>query len=69
MGYFLNNIDEVNQFTKETRGKYFVDKSKMIERINKKIKRDVRCDIKQGHKENGRNNTKSTRLQYTIIKV
>ena len=37
MGCFLNNIDEVNQFTKEAKGKYFVDKSGLIEEINKLV--------------------------------
>ena len=37
MGYFLNNIDKINQFTKETKGKYFVDKSGLIEEINKLV--------------------------------
>ncbi len=37
MGYFLNSIDKINQFTKETKGKYFVDKSRLIEEINKLV--------------------------------
>ena len=37
MAYFLNNISEVNQFSKTTKEKYFVDKSKLIEKINSLI--------------------------------
>ena len=34
MPYFLNSITPVNQFTKTTKEKYFVDKSKLIEKMN-----------------------------------
>ena len=37
MGYFLNNIKKNNQFVKQTRGKYFVDKSGLIEKINELV--------------------------------
>ena len=34
MPYFLNSITPINQFTKTTKEKYFVDKSKLINKIN-----------------------------------
>ena len=34
MTFFLNNIDEVNEFTLMAKDKYFVDKSKLIEKLN-----------------------------------
>lgn len=34
MSYFLNSITPVNQFTKTTKEKYFVDKSELIEKMN-----------------------------------
>lgn len=37
MSYFLNNIMPINQFTKTTKEKYFVDKSELIEHMNKLI--------------------------------
>lgn len=37
MAYFLNNINEVNQFSKTTKEKYFVDKSELIERMNELV--------------------------------
>ena len=37
MAYFLNNISEVNQFSKTTKEKYFVDKSKLIEKMNELV--------------------------------
>lgn len=37
MPYFLNNITPVNQFTKTTKEKYFVDKSRLIEKINELV--------------------------------
>ena len=37
MAYFLNNINEVNQFSKTTKEKYFVDKSDLIEKINELV--------------------------------
>ena len=37
MSYFLNNITPINQFTKTTKEKYFVDKSELIEHMNKLI--------------------------------
>lgn len=37
MSYFLNNITSVNQFTKTTKEKYFVDKSKLIEKMNELV--------------------------------
>lgn len=37
MSYFLNNIMPVNQFTKTTKEKYFVDKSELIEHMNELI--------------------------------
>ena len=43
MGYFLNSIDDVNQFTKEAKGKYFVDKSGLIEKMNKLIGMSSQC--------------------------
>ena len=37
MSYFLNNIASVNQFTKTTKEKYFVDKSELIEKMNELV--------------------------------
>ena len=37
MSYFLNNITNVNQFTKTTKEKYFVDKSELIAKMNELI--------------------------------
>lgn len=37
MPYFLNSITPVNQFTKTTKEKYFVDKSELIEKINELV--------------------------------
>ena len=37
MSYFLNNIVPVNQFTKMTKEKYFVDKSDLIRRVNELV--------------------------------
>lgn len=37
MSYFLNNITSVNQFTKTTKEKYFVDKSELIEKMNELV--------------------------------
>ena len=37
MAYFLNNITQINQFTKTTKEKYFVDKSKLIEKMNELV--------------------------------
>lgn len=37
MAYFLNNINKVNQFSKTTKEKYFVDKSKLIEKMNELV--------------------------------
>ena len=37
MPYFLNNITPVNQFTKTTKEKYFVDKSRLIVEINELV--------------------------------
>ncbi len=37
MPYFLNSITSVNQFTKTTKEKYFVDKSELIERMNELV--------------------------------
>ncbi len=37
MPYFLNSITPVNQFTKTTKEKYFVDKSILIEKINELV--------------------------------
>lgn len=37
MSYFLNNIAAINQFTKTTKEKYFVDKSELIEKMNELI--------------------------------
>jgi len=37
MSYFLNNIDKNNQFIKTTRDEYFVDKSELIEKLNKLV--------------------------------
>ena len=37
MAYFLNNINEVNQFSKTTKEKYFVDKSELIEKMNELV--------------------------------
>ena len=37
MAYFLNNISEVNQFSKTTQEKYFVDKSELIEKMNELV--------------------------------
>ncbi len=37
MSYFLNSITPVNQFTKTTKEKYFVDKSELIERMNELV--------------------------------
>lgn len=37
MPYFLNSITPVNQFTKTTKEKYFVDKSKLIEKMNELV--------------------------------
>ena len=37
MPYFLNSITPVNQFTKTTKEKYFVDKSELIERMNELV--------------------------------
>ena len=34
MSYFLNSIESINQFTKTTKEKYFVDKSGLIEKMN-----------------------------------
>jgi len=35
--YFLNNITDINQFTKTTKEKYFVDKSGLISKMNELI--------------------------------
>lgn len=40
MPYFLNSITPINQFTKTTKGKYFVDKSELIEKVNDVIGTD-----------------------------
>ena len=37
MPYFLNNITDINQFTKTTKEKYFVDKSGLISKMNELI--------------------------------
>ena len=37
MSYFLNNIAAINQFTKTTKEKYFVDKSELIEKMNESV--------------------------------
>ncbi len=37
MTYFLNNVASVNQFTKTTKDKYFVDKSELIEKMNELV--------------------------------
>ena len=37
MSYFLNNITDINQFTKTTKEKYFVDKSGLISKMNELI--------------------------------
>lgn len=37
MAYFLNNINEANQFSKTTKEKYFVDKSELIEKMNELV--------------------------------
>ena len=37
MAYFLNNINEVNQFSKTTKEKHFVDKSELIEKMNELV--------------------------------
>ncbi len=37
MPYFLNSITPVNQFTKTTKEKYFVDKSELIEKMNELV--------------------------------
>ena len=37
MSYFLNNISSVNQFTKTTKEKYFVDKSELIGKMNELV--------------------------------
>ena len=34
MPYFLNNITSINQFTKTTKEKYFVDKSNLIGKMS-----------------------------------
>lgn len=34
MSYFLNNVPSINQFTKTTNEKYFIDKSELIKRMN-----------------------------------
>ena len=41
MPYFLNSITPINQFTKTTKGKYFVDKSELIEKINAAVGTDA----------------------------
>lgn len=35
--YFLNNVNEINQFSKTTKEKYFVDKSDLIEKMNELV--------------------------------
>ena len=37
MPYFLNSITPINQFTKTTKEKYFVDKSELIEKMNELV--------------------------------
>ena len=37
MSYFLNSIPQVNQFTKTTKEKYFVDKSELIIKLNELV--------------------------------
>ena len=37
MAYFLNNISEINQFSKTVKEKYFVDKSELIEKMNELV--------------------------------
>ena len=37
MANFLNCIDKINQFTKQAKEEYFVDKSNFIDKINKKV--------------------------------
>lgn len=37
MPYFLNSITPINQFTKMTKEKYFVDKSELIEKMNELV--------------------------------
>ena len=37
MAYFLNNLPPVNQYTKTTKEKYFVDKSEFIEKMNELV--------------------------------
>ncbi len=37
VAYFLNNVNEINQFSKTTKEKYFVDKSDLIEKINELV--------------------------------
>ena len=40
MPYFLNSITPINQFTKTTKKKYFVDKSNLISKINEAVGTD-----------------------------
>ncbi len=37
MSYFLNSVPLINQYTKTTKEKYFVDKSKFIEKMNELV--------------------------------
>ncbi len=37
VAYFLNNVNEINQFSKTTKEKYFVDKSDLIEKMNELV--------------------------------
>ena len=37
MANFLNNVKKINQFTKQTTDEYFVDKSGLIEKLNKLV--------------------------------
>ena len=37
MPYFLNNITQINQFTKTTKEKYFIDKSNLIKEMNELV--------------------------------
>ena len=37
MTYFINNVNKVNQYTKTTNEEFFVDKSLLIEKINKHV--------------------------------
>ena len=41
MSYFLDNVTSVNQFTKTTQKKYFVDKSRLISKINELVGSDA----------------------------